>query len=256
MNETDALTALTDLGLTSYEAEVFVALQKLGIGSASDVDRIADVPRSQVYGSADKLADRGLVEVQQSDPMQYRPVGLDEARELLRNRYEHREARAFDYLEHVRTTREDVDEKRDDIWTIHGRDAVTRRTIQLVADANERVLYGASPVTIDEDLYEALVEAASTGVEVTVVSADEEVLERFDGETTVTTRGVGTDLTPKGQDPGRLLVVDDETVLLSILGDETVPDLQSETAIWSARSGFAAVIIRLLDVWFDEHLDY
>jgi len=52
MNEGDAVDALKSLGLTTYEARTFVALQKLGAGTASEVADIADVPRSQVYGAA------------------------------------------------------------------------------------------------------------------------------------------------------------------------------------------------------------
>lgn len=255
MNETDAIDALEHLGLTSYEARVLVALQKLGVGSASDVDRIADVPRSQVYGSAEKLEERGLVEVRQSDPIEYRSVDLDEARDRLRNRYEQREEQAFDYLEDVGRKQRKVDEQQEDVWTIHGRDSVTGRTKQLVTDAEHRILYGSGPDELDDDLATELVEKGANGVSVTVVSATDEVLERFEGEDTVTTRAFPAELTPEDKQTGRILVVDEETLLLSVLGGEELPSLRTETAIWSAETGFAAVIIQLLNAWFEERLD-
>ncbi|HET7324565.1 MAG TPA: helix-turn-helix domain-containing protein, partial [Halococcus sp.] len=56
----DAIAALKRLGLSSYEAQVFVALQRISRGSARDIDRVTDVPRSQVYGAAEQLEERGL----------------------------------------------------------------------------------------------------------------------------------------------------------------------------------------------------
>lgn len=255
MTEADAIDALEDLGLTSYEARVFVALRKLGVGSASDVGRIADVPRSQVYGAAERLEERGLIEVRQSTPIQYRPVDLEEARARLRNRYDHREELAFDYLEDVGTRRLADDEHQEDVWTVDGRDSVAGRTKQLVDDADERILYGGGPTTIDDALVAALVERGSDGIEVTVVSAADDVLERFEGAENVTPCAFPAELTPEDGRTGRILVVDEETVLLSVLGDEELPNLRTETAIWSAETGFAAVIIQLLDSWFETRLD-
>ena len=93
-NKTDAVDAFEDLGLTSYEAKVFIALHRLGLGTARDVADTTDVPRSQVYSVAESLESRGLLEVQQSNPIRYRPVSVDEARETLRDRFEREQDRA------------------------------------------------------------------------------------------------------------------------------------------------------------------
>ncbi len=254
MDESEARQALEDLGLTSYEAQVFIALQKLGTGTASDIDRIADVPRSQVYSAAEKLEDRGLCEVQQSSPIRYRPVGLDEARDRLHRRYEDREAQAFEYLESVKTDRPDLDDEQEAVWTIQGRETVTDRAIQLVSEADERVLYGGGPETVTNELVTALIERARVGVSTEVVSASPDVLDRFADEEGVSTVAFPTDLTAT-QETGRILVVDEQTVLLSVVGNEAVPGGPTETAIWSAETGFAAVIIQLLLSWLDQHID-
>ena len=56
-DEAGATESLQQLGLSQYEAEVFVALVKLGTGTAREVTQITDVPRSQVYGAAEALDD-------------------------------------------------------------------------------------------------------------------------------------------------------------------------------------------------------
>ncbi|MFC7080566.1 hypothetical protein [Halorussus caseinilyticus] len=46
---------------------------------------------------------------------------------------------------------------------------------------------------------------------------------------------------------GRVLVVDGETVLLSVRDGGDDPELDDETALWSSRTGIAAVLVQLID---------
>lgn len=252
MEESDAIDALERLGLTNYEAQVFVALQRLGVGSASDVDRVADVPRSQVYGAAENLEAKGLVEVQQSNPIRYRAVGLDEAKARLRGRYEREQDRAFDYLETIQADLRDADEQREDIWTIRGREAVDARAADLVRGAERRIVYAVSADALDLEFVDLLGERAADGVAVTVVSADDEVLDRVGDVEGVDVRAIPDEFAPEDRKSGRFLVVDGDTVLLSVLGDETTPGIQSEAAIWTAGTGFAEILVGLLTGRLDQ----
>ncbi|PSQ46397.1 hypothetical protein BRD15_09160 [Halobacteriales archaeon SW_6_65_15] len=64
MDEAEAaIDALEQLGLTEYEARCFVALTRLPHGTAKEVGQVADIPRSRVYETMDRLQDRGLVDV-------------------------------------------------------------------------------------------------------------------------------------------------------------------------------------------------
>ena len=256
MDESTAIESLRRLGLSKYEAEVFIALQKLGTGTASDVDRITDVPRSQVYGAAESLEERGLLEVQQSNPIQYRAVDLAEARERLRARIEREQDRAFGFLETVQGELSEGSEEQEDIWTIHGRDTVSNRIAQLVADADGRLVLGSDAPLLDEVVVDALGDRADVDVEVTVVSADEETADRLAHlpAVRVVTIPPGTIPDENNRHRGRILVVDDDTVLLSVLGDER-RGRREETAIWSRGTGFAAIFIRMIDGWFDDALD-
>ena len=96
MDDADAVEALTALGLSTYAARTFVGLQKLGVASASEVAGVTEVPRSQVYGATDELEALGLVDVQEGSPRRYRPVGVEEARELLYERLESTGDEAFE----------------------------------------------------------------------------------------------------------------------------------------------------------------
>lgn len=85
-----AIEQLTELGFGLYAARTFVALVVLSGGTAVEVSRTADVPRTRVYDAAEELAERGLVEIDSSTPRRFSPVGSDEAAELLLGEYRER----------------------------------------------------------------------------------------------------------------------------------------------------------------------
>lgn len=247
MQEDDAVAALEHLGLTTYEAKVFIALQKLGAGTARDVHRVADVPRSQVYSAAENLEERGLVDVQQSNPMKYRPVSIEDARTTLRDRFEREEGRAFEYVESVRRDSA-AEEEQEDIWTIRGRENVSDRVVNLAADAEEWVAFGAaSEDLVTEEIVDALAERAAEGVQVVVISESPVVRALFDDTDGVHATGpVESQHQPDDDRTGRVLFADDDILLLSVLGEEEIPGINRETAFWSAHSHFASVLIQLI----------
>jgi sugar-specific transcriptional regulator TrmB len=246
MDEGDAVSSLERLGLTTYEAKVFIALQKLGSGTAREVSRVADVPRSQVYSVTESLEDRGLVEVQQSSPMQYRPVSIEEARRTLRERFETESDRAFGYVEGVRNERGGEGEEQEAIWTLSGRDHVADRSAELVRNAEGNVVFAARfPDLVTDDIVEALLEVADRGVDVRVVSVSDDVRALFDDEPDVET---GLPVHPAVDDErtGRAVFADGDVVLMSVLGDrEGLPELSTETAFWTAHTNFATVLYQL-----------
>lgn len=243
-DETAAVDALENLGLSNYEAKVFIALQTLGTGTARDVYRVSEIPRSQVYGAAESLAERGLIEVQHSTPMQYRPVSLEEAEELLAERFEDQRTQAFDYLESVRED-DPGGEEREDIWSVNGAEHVSDRIEHLIRDADHRVVFGAdSTDLVSASLRETLIEVAEHGVEVVVVSETPEVRALFEDDP------VAVHTSPenlRNERAARMTVVDDRAVLLSVRGD----DDEREAAFWSESSGFATVLVEILTGWLE-----
>ncbi|MCT9097091.1 TrmB family transcriptional regulator [Haloarchaeobius sp. HME9146] len=248
-NEDEAIDSLERLGLTSYEAKVFIALQKLGTGTAREVSRVADVPRSQVYSVTEGLEERGLIEVQQSSPMQYRPVSTDEARSMLRERFERESDQAFDYVETVREQFGDDQEEQEAIWTIRGRERISDRAADLIRRADESVAYAAaSPELVTEDITEALRACADRGLETAVLSEEPAVRELFADEP-----GIRTDEpanphkgAPDEGGPCRGVFVDDDALLLSVVGHgQELPGIDRETAFWSEETNFAKMLIQL-----------
>ncbi len=249
MTEDEAVESLSRLGLRTYEARVFVALHRLGTGTASDVSEIADVPRSQVYGAAEGLEERGLVEVQQSSPTKYRPVGLEEARRRLSREMRTEMDRAIESIADVQGSHEGTEPGTESVWTVEGGDAIRDRVLDLIGEATHRIIYATDdPERLDPRIADALEARAGEGIDVIGVTADEEVDDRFRSLDGLTPFRVPEALTPEIS-TGRALLVDRDAVLLSVLDTDYLPEATQETAIWGSGTDFSRVLVALLEEW-------
>lgn len=250
MNHREAIDSLAELGLGNYEARVFVALQKLGAGTASAISDHSEVPRSQVYGAADTLEERGLVEVEPGTPKRYRPVDLDDAKRRLLDRLEGHADSAFSILESI--DREDGidDARQESIWTIRGSETVTDRIASLVETASDRVVYYSSASLHTPSLADSFEAARRRGCRVLVISTDESVLEwaaSIDGVETARIPDVELD---DSDGFNRSLLVDDDTMLFGIYSDQSAqPD---ETGIYSTETAIARTLVDFYETQLEQ----
>lgn len=250
MDDADAVAGLERLGLTSYEARVFIGLQKLGGGTASELSEVSDVPRSQVYGAAERLEERGLVETRQSTPTAYRPISLEQARTRLLDDLQETGSETFDYLETVGGTYTEAEET-EAIWLARGADAVSSRIADLVRDAEEHVLYATGEARhLDDPVLTALRDAAASGTTVLVGTADPAIRDTVETETEIDHYRIPEQRTPTGL-VARTLLVDDRAVLLSVYSQTAAEGALGEVAFWSDRTAFAAVQVELVQEWFE-----
>lgn len=242
MDDSEAVEALKELGLSTYEARVFMALVRLGGGTARDVASVTDVPRSQVYATADDLEARGFISTQQSSPQVFHPVSLAEARAQLERQFEARRDAAFDHLESLERTVETGGDRSEDVWSITGETAVVERIARLTREAERTVLYGGPDVADpDPELLAAFEAACDRGVTVgLLVEEGGQVAAAWDDLDRVREYLVPAENTNEYAE--RVLIVDFDVFLLSIRGDETA----SETAVWSAHTTFARVFSQLI----------
>ena len=142
------IETLTSLGLTTYEAKAYVTLLSLGVSSAEDVGRESRIPNGRIYSVLNSLADRRLVNVQNSRPKLFDPVDpkvalknlLSAKKEHYDNEYESlvRQSSEVEGLLDVLIPRK-VDNSM--FWTVAvGADEVRRLTIQQFDEAKSEVL--------------------------------------------------------------------------------------------------------------------
>ena len=231
----EAADALEQLGLTEYEARCFVALTKLPHGTAKEVGEVADVPRSRVYETMDRLQNRGLVEIQKGEPQTFQSVTIDTAIRVLRKQYES----YFDAVERSLGQLEPIyKDNQQAVWAISNHEQVTERVLDLLTDATDEILLIVlSERLLDQEVLDELAAAGERGVTVYVGTNEESVRERF--EDALDAEVFSTELvewfgsmtgTPR---IGRLLMADRGPVLVSAVHDEQAPGAPTETAAWS-----------------------
>ncbi len=95
----ERLSKMKELGLTEYQARVYLTLLDLGVAKASQIPTISRVPRTRIYSTMNQLHEKGLVEIIPESPIRYKPVPLN------------------DYLDRVaeshRQTAESIKQKKD-----------------------------------------------------------------------------------------------------------------------------------------------
>jgi sugar-specific transcriptional regulator TrmB len=166
---------LIRLGLNSNEAKALDALMALGPSGAADVHRYSGMPRNKAYESLEKLASRGIIEVQPGRPMLYRASGAKMVIDSLTESYGREAKEALEALEERQETGRgssaEPEGEKTYAWMVKGEQAVKRRLAELVYEAKKDVFaIGGYPPKYLLSAKTALKAASKRGVVVRPVS--------------------------------------------------------------------------------------
>lgn len=242
--EDQAVQLLEELGLTEYEARCFVALSRVRKASAKEVSDLSTVPRSRVYDALERLHRRGLVDVQQSEPRQYRALSKDAALEIIREEHDSTLNAAEEALDGLRQS-EDLEE--EGAWAISEHEHVTNRIERLIEDGEDEVyVLAAEDEVLDRELYDLLAAAADRGMAVIVELPSEGAKERLESavpaaDATVTALA-DDPAALEGKRLGRFVMVDRRSVLISAVTEKTLSGRMAETAIWASGPDHGLVV--------------
>ena len=250
------IDSLRNLGLTEYEAKVFVALTRHGSGTATDLHMFSGIPRPAVYGVLKKLAERGLIEVQHTKPMRYKCICPQEAIEKIKKDFDQETELALDKLGEIYSSEENILQE-DVVWTINGLKNVTDRIIQVICNARSEIIAETPHPALSDlgDVYplikkhhQALIEVFNRkideGVKVRIIaySSDElkDIAEQIPG-VELKLYNIKSDEFRKG---GAILV-DNSEVIIDLRKDAV--SREEFTAIWSNGKEFVFFVKHLLE---------
>lgn len=256
-NAEEAVMALEELGLTEYEARCFVALTRVSRGTAKEVSQVADIPRSRVYDTIERLDRKGLVNVQQTEPREYKAVSVDTACRRIREDYDSRINAAENALGNLKRPESDDDEG---MWAITQNEHVTDRVVTFLDDADDTVHYLVpAPEVAETRIVEALASAADRGVDVYIEVPTEDEREEFADAVPGADVAVSTDIATTNEIhsewPGQLLMADQESIVATGIKESDLPDVTQQVAIWTYGHdhGFAVWMRELLDDRLEIH---
>jgi len=101
------LDELEDIGLNMYERKIYSALLGRSVSTAGELSEMTNVPRSRAYDVLESLADKGLVVIKSSSPMEYVSIPPEQAIENIKQQH-----------------KKDLEDKLDDLEEFKDSDAV------------------------------------------------------------------------------------------------------------------------------------
>jgi sugar-specific transcriptional regulator TrmB len=245
-----AVEQLEQFGFSTYAARTFVALVSLDSGTAKDVSRVAEVPRTRVYDAVEELYERDLVDVRQSTPKEFWAISAETTARKFERELTRRTGLLVDALDALEPA--DSTAQQRGVWTVDGQHAVTDRVLELFREAEEEIVYMTVEDLLTDPIVAALGEAAQRGVSINLggvsPAVQEEIREEVPGAQLFESLWVWSD-TPAG----RLLMVDGDRTLVSVLVNGTdlaSPGERAETAIWgSGETNSLVVVLRAIFAW-------
>ncbi len=156
-NPVRVIECLKSLGLTKYEALVYIALLKVVSATASEIHEISDVPRASVYPVIDQLLDKELVSVSQSAPKRFAAISPEDAISRLMDKIEKDARFARDSLSLVYKERMQQGLGTEElIWNIYGIGNIKNRFTDLISGAQQEIRIIAHPQFLTPDIQQKL----------------------------------------------------------------------------------------------------
>ncbi len=240
-----AVELLQDLGMSQYEASIYVALLRLRGGTAREVSETTSVPRTRIYDAVERLQDRGLVDVQNNSPKQFQPVGRETTLRHFRHKYDDTVTELASQLADLEPAERQQEQR--GVWTTTGSAAVDDRVSNYLSSATDEIVYLTIDRVLSEEILTELRAASERGVAVRLANSTETGHKRL--QTAVPAAEL---IEPPwawdGPPTGRLLVTDHKTVLMSTLAEN---DGSTETAIWGTgtQNSLVAVLTTIVEWW-------
>ncbi len=175
-----SVQSLMKLGLTEYEARIYVVLTKMGPRNASEISFLGKVPRPKTYGAIRGLESKGLLRIVPGKPERYMAVSPNDVLIPLVEKLNRETSECVQVVENLalafESSRYVYTEKpyeRYDLWSVRGRDKVYKRIQDMIGEAKVNVFFTTTAnglVRLYKAHSEVLEKAAERGAKVKVAA--------------------------------------------------------------------------------------
>jgi len=163
--------SLKSLGLTKYEALVYIALLKVAGATATEIHEISGVPRASVYPVLDRLTQKNLVSVSNTSPKRFDAIAPDEGISNLMTHIEASADAAKQVLNEIFSHRIGAERGTQElIWSINGRENIYLRINDLIRHAESGVNIFTNRSVITVDMLESIRLAGLNGLHVEIIT--------------------------------------------------------------------------------------
>jgi len=134
---TELVGHLMRLGLSEYEARAYIATVALGEGTVKEISVESGVPRSRAYDVMEHLAERGFVQLGNSNPICYRASEPLVASSQLMEEIKHANEEVMRGLSEIGQR---VDKAENPIWSLKGEWAIGHKIAELLSSAQRSIV--------------------------------------------------------------------------------------------------------------------
>ncbi len=233
-NAADCTEALKSVGLTKYEALVYIALVKVEGATATEIHEISGVPRASVYPVLDRLIQKNLVIVSHSTPKRFRATPPEEGIDNLLRQIQADADAAKQVLQEIHRQRVTAEAGMEElIWSIYGEEKITQRLDELISHAAVSIRIISSWQFLRK-IIRSVMNAAERGVSVEIISDQPSP----PGECPASVRWIALPVSlrppqPRVENLAGIFIVDGEKALLLMGSTDVAP-----TALYSESTGF------------------
>jgi len=162
-NTEEMISLFKGLGITEYEAKVYLSLLSSHPASAYTISRNSGVPHSRVYDVTRRLIRREMVASTGTKPEMFSPLSPEKVVEGLQKEY-------LSYSEELEKRLKEFEFQADfdPVWNLGDRDAALAKAASMLADAVSTIYLGVWDAELPE-LLPALKAAAERGVQLFVL---------------------------------------------------------------------------------------
>src|SRR6266567_3476757 len=175
-----SVQSLMKLGLTEYEARIYVVLTKMGPRNASEISFLGKVPRPKTYGAIRGLESKGLLRIVPGKPERYMAVSPNDVLVPLVDKLNKETTECVNVVENLAMAFEsskyvytEKPYERYDLWSVRGRDKVYKRIQDMIGEAKVNVCFTTTAnglVRIYKAHSEVLEKASDRGAKVKVAA--------------------------------------------------------------------------------------
>lgn len=134
---TELVKHLMRLGLSEYEARAYIATVALGEGTVKEISVESGVPRSRAYDVMEHLAEKGFVQIGNTNPICYRAneplVASSHLMEEIRQAND-------EIVQKLSAMGQKAEKAENPIWTLMGEWAIDHKMVDLLTTAKESVV--------------------------------------------------------------------------------------------------------------------
>lgn len=242
MKVSEMIEAMKRVGLSPYEASIFVNLACAGEVTAGELARASGVNRVQTYRALESLEARGLVEVTVERPRRFAARAIQDAFDMIidekRSELDLVETTLKQVLDAwARLTRGRAGPASIRLQVIKGRPQIYRALRKSVAGAEHEVLAFTTTKGLQRSyragINEALVAAMKRGVKARLI------MDISSGNRSlVATVARHVPLRHSDGQRGRFILIDRSSILAFLIQDEATIRGEAETAIWTNSADF------------------